>query len=537
MKNSVGLAIIGLVFGLLIVAFATLVALFTTGTPITLDNIISVQLNTPLLWIIDTFPIFLVVILGMLGVREDRLQRVLREGRLVHKRAADLQQHNVELTEQAQELQELEAIISHGKKEWEATFDSVEDMILITDEDGIINRCNRATTRTFQKDFLQIIGKQVDGLFFGDGASERGQLPLDKMEMRFPTLTGWYEVSSSSLVYDGTRQGKIYIVRNVTERKQASLDMQRQKQYYETLVKNSPIAIVTLSMDHRVVACNPAFEGLFGFKQSEILGQDLDNLISPADLAEETQSLTERVKEGEVVHKITRRLAKDNSVIDVEVFGIPVVLWGKQIGIFGLYHDVSELVRAQEEVVAAEITDEWLLEELQEEPVQEESVEEVAPETEEPVQEAPAEEVAHEPEEPRGPAINVETIEGVGPTYAKKLAEAEIVTTNDLLDAAASRKGRHDLAEQTGISEKLILKWVNRADLMRVPGIGEEYSDLLEAAGVDTVKELRTRNPENLYQTLLEVNEEKSLVRRAPHQSEVEAWVQAAQDIDPLLTY
>lgn len=526
MKNTVGLAIIGLIFGLLIVVFATLVALFTTGTPITLENIVSIQLTTPLLWIIDTFPIFLVVILGMLGSREDRLQRVLREGRIAHKRATDLQQLNVELAEQAQEHQELEAIISHGKKEWEATFDSVEDMILITDEEGIINRCNRITTRTFQKDFLQIIGKRVDDLFFGDSASERERLPVDKMEMRFPTLAGWYEVSSSSLVYDGTRQGRIYIVRNVTDRKQASLDMQRQKQYYETLVRNSPIAIVTLSLDHRLVACNPAFEELFGFRQSEILGQDLDNLISPTDLVEETQSLTERVKGGEVVHKITRRLSKDGSTIDVELFGIPVVLWGKQIGIFGLYHDVTDLVRAQEEVMAAEITDEWLLEELQEEVLGEEVVEAETDEQAIPVEEAP-----------KAPSIKIETIEGVGPTYAKKLAEAEIVTTNDLLDAAASRKGRQDLADKTDISGKLILKWVNRADLMRVPGVGEEYSDLLEAAGVDTIKELRNRNPEHLYQALLEVNEQKSLVRRAPHQSEVEAWVQAAEDIDPLLTY
>jgi len=521
MKNSVGLALIGLVFGLFIVVLATLVALFTTGTPINLQSVIMIQLSTPLLWIIDTFPIFLVVILGMLGAREDRLQRVQREGRIAHKRATDLQHLNVELAEQAQEHLELEAIISQAKKEWESTFDSVEDMILLTDEDGIINRCNRAVSWTFKKDFLQVIGKQVDSLFFGDGADERETLPIDKTEMRFPTLPGWYEVSSNSLVYDGTRQGKIYIIRNVTERKQASLDMQRQKQYYETLVKNSPIAIVTLSLDHRVVACNPAFEELFGFKQSEILGQDLDNLISPADLTEETGSLTEKVRSGEVVHQISRRLAKDGSVIDVEVYGIPVVLWGKQIGILGLYHDVSELVRAQEEVLAAEITDEWLLEELEEELAEEEPIEEVAP----------------EPEQPRRPSINIETIEGVGPTYASKLAEAGIVTTNDLLDFAASRKGRQDLAEQTGISEKLILKWVNRADLMRVPGIGEEYSDLLEAAGVDTVKELRTRVPEHLYTKLLEVNEEKHLVRRAPHQSEVDAWVQAAKDIDPLLTY
>jgi hypothetical protein len=105
------------------------------------------------------------------------------------------------------------------------------------------------------------------------------------------------------------------------------------------------------------------------------------------------------------------------------------------------------------------------------------------------------------------------------------------------LVAAGTRKGRQDLAEKTGISGKLVLKWVNRADLMRVPGIGEEYSDLLEAGGVDTVKELRNRKAENLYKTLTQVNDEKSLVRRPPYLSEVEAWILAAKEIEPRVTY
>jgi hypothetical protein len=105
------------------------------------------------------------------------------------------------------------------------------------------------------------------------------------------------------------------------------------------------------------------------------------------------------------------------------------------------------------------------------------------------------------------------------------------------LQAGADRKGRQTLVDTTGISRGLILKWVNRADLMRVPGVGEEYSDLLEAAGVDTVKELRVRVPENLHRTMTEVNADKRLVRRLPHLSEVQAWVQAAKELEPLITY
>jgi predicted flap endonuclease-1-like 5' DNA nuclease len=111
------------------------------------------------------------------------------------------------------------------------------------------------------------------------------------------------------------------------------------------------------------------------------------------------------------------------------------------------------------------------------------------------------------------------------------------VTTDDLLTAGATRKGRQELIEKTGLSPKIILRWVNIADLMRVPGIGEQYSELLEAAGVDTVKELRNRNPRNLQLAMQTVNQEKKLVRRAPYLSEVEAWVQAAKELEGILEY
>jgi len=134
-------------------------------------------------------------------------------------------------------------------------------------------------------------------------------------------------------------------------------------------------------------------------------------------------------------------------------------------------------------------------------------------------------------------AVPVETIEGIGPVYAAKLKAVGIDYVSDLLQAGASRKGREDLVEKTAISSVLVLKWVNMADLMRISGIGEEYRELLEAAGVDTVKELRNRNPENLYQAMLEANQQRSMVRRVPHLSEVQSWVEQAKQLEPVMTY
>jgi predicted flap endonuclease-1-like 5' DNA nuclease len=129
------------------------------------------------------------------------------------------------------------------------------------------------------------------------------------------------------------------------------------------------------------------------------------------------------------------------------------------------------------------------------------------------------------------------SIEGIGVVSADKLKRVGIRSTKRLLKVAANRQGRKDLAEQTGISEKLILEWVNLADLMRVRGIGEEYGDLLEEAGVDTIKELRNRLADNLYKVIVETNARKHLVRRLPSLNQVKSWVQQAKSLPPIVTY
>jgi predicted flap endonuclease-1-like 5' DNA nuclease len=132
---------------------------------------------------------------------------------------------------------------------------------------------------------------------------------------------------------------------------------------------------------------------------------------------------------------------------------------------------------------------------------------------------------------------NIKEIEGIGPAQGVKLVEAGIKTTEKLLEVAGSRTGRQHLAEATGISEKMILEWVNRADLFRVPGIGEEISDLLEAAGVDSVPELATRKPENLQAALVEKNEAKHLVRQVPSVNQVMKFVDEAKKLPKVVTH
>jgi predicted flap endonuclease-1-like 5' DNA nuclease len=131
----------------------------------------------------------------------------------------------------------------------------------------------------------------------------------------------------------------------------------------------------------------------------------------------------------------------------------------------------------------------------------------------------------------------LEKIEGIGEKYADKLRAAGVRSVEALLEAGATPKGRMGLEEETGIGHKLILEWVNLADLMRVKGVGEEYSDLLEEAGVDTVKELRNRNAANLHAALVETNAKKKLVRQLPSEKQVAAWVDEAKKLKPKVSY
>ena len=134
--------------------------------------------------------------------------------------------------------------------------------------------------------------------------------------------------------------------------------------------------------------------------------------------------------------------------------------------------------------------------------------------------------------------MKIEEVEGIGEGIGGTLRSVGIDTTDDLLMAAGSASGRAKVSEQTGISEGQLLKWANRVDLMRIPGVGSEYSDLLEAAGVDSPKELAQRNAANLAQTFQELDAARpNWIRRLPSQETVEEWVAAAKGLEGAVSH
>lgn len=127
----------------------------------------------------------------------------------------------------------------------------------------------------------------------------------------------------------------------------------------------------------------------------------------------------------------------------------------------------------------------------------------------------------------------IDQVAGIGHREATKLRKIGIRTSKSLIEAASGRKGRSDLAEATGIDPRSVQQWVNHADLLRIKGVGSEYAELLVAAGVDTLRDLRRRNPTALLAKIIGLNGQTKVVRRLPTESMVESWIEAAKELDP----
>jgi len=364
--------LVGFGLGCLAVIAATGVALALDNLPFSLRSILRVQYTNPLLWIINLSPL----ILAYTGWREGSLNPMRQKARqdahrweqevsglnaaLEKKRQEFLDceaQHAIEFKHLEESLdllqkrgQEIEKAIGRAKRQWEATFDSVQDAIFITNSNQAVMRCNSVAAKMFQMTYNQIIGKPVSSLIRPDKSNADTIVLLPhKKQMQIAGLPGWYEVSSFPLEIDQEWAGNIYFLRDITEIKQNLLSLQLQKGYYELLLKSSPVAAVTLKMDHKVVECNPAFEALFGYSLREVVGKDLDNLILPEALIAEGKGFTHKVVQGNPVHALTHRKSKFGELIEVELFGAPLITRERQIGILALYHDVRGLVQSMPE--------------------------------------------------------------------------------------------------------------------------------------------------------------------------------------------
>jgi len=276
------------------------------------------------------------------------------------------------------------------------------------------------------------------------------------------------------------------------------------------------------------------------------LDEDLEGLIHISELSDQRiNHPKEVVKEGDVVTLRVIKVDPERRRIGLSLRKVDSMAYANmdyEMMLSGEVNTDSILAEEVTEEETEEVTEE-VIEEATEEATAELPIEKPSPAVA-PVEPTSAEAVVSETkagdtilEEDDKFKSNLEYIEGIGPVYAAKLNAIGINNLLDLLEKGAFPKGREEVAEASGIGHHLILKWVNQVDLFRIKGVGSEYADLLEMAGVDTVVELATRNPANLFATLQTVNEEKKLVRKLPVLDQVEDWVEQAKGLPRKINY
>lgn len=338
---------LGLGIGILGILISTILVAQDAGYLFSLNHLIQAQKSHKVLWFIDLMPLAIGLIFAVLGnIRQQLQQSAVELEHLVAERTQKLHESNQKLIEENQERQKIEQILSRAKKEWEVIFDSVKDLIVIIDQEGKIVRCNRAVTQQFSKTFQEVIGLNINGLFYGADTAAKSRLEYDAEYCQFPMLSGWYEVSEYPIELEAAGEGCVYIVRDITDRHRAEMELLRQKQYFEAVVYNSPVAIVILDRENKVVSCNPAFEALFDYSEKEIIGLDLDSLITTAEIDHEARELTQAAM-ALPVHGLGKRKKRDGTLIDVEILGVPIIVQSERVGVLGMYHDITELLQAK----------------------------------------------------------------------------------------------------------------------------------------------------------------------------------------------
>lgn len=303
-------AIAGILFGVVLLSLGIWLEFTRNHLPITPWAFFYIHRTTPIVLALDLAPVLFGVMGGLIGS-----QRALVN------------------------------VIEQGKREWELIFDSISDPILVVDQEDRILRCNRALVEKLNTSFSKIIGQDLTATL------KLGQ-PLGDTLHSLDWLGQFYDVAVSAMQENGIQGRQLIVFHDITARKQAEAEIVRQKQHFEAVVGHSPVAIVVLDRDENILSSNPAFENLFQYKELEIIGANLDRLITTAETYEQATRYTRQVME-KAVHGIGKRHRKDGSLVDVEIFGVPVFVEKKRIGALAIYHDISDLVRARQEAEEA----------------------------------------------------------------------------------------------------------------------------------------------------------------------------------------
>jgi two-component system sensor histidine kinase/response regulator len=297
-----------------------------------------------LLVLVITIPTLMALAGHMIGIRREQLSQQNADLRQV---LVNFENRQQELTLENSRRMELEKILERGKREWEGIFDSVQDAILVTDGNGIVLRCNRSATFWLNIPFDQLVNRQIATIFLGEPGHETIKLTEVVGEAFIPSRKAWIDVTRYPISFDEDNQGIIYIVRDITERKQNEATIRQQKEYLEALVSSSPVAIVTLNLESCILSCNQAFESLFDYAPGVVLGRNLEQVLAEQGYKNDSSSDFKKVLQGVVVKTTIQCQGKEDQIKDIEASGVPLVVEGKIIGLLWQFHDVSELTQAR----------------------------------------------------------------------------------------------------------------------------------------------------------------------------------------------
>ena len=294
-----------------------------------------------LFWSILLAPSVLGLLGAILGKDRDSSQKEMQNEitQLVEKNEL-LQQENLDRNR-------LEKIISRGKREWEATFDAVKDFIIVTDGEGKIVRLNLAATRWLGDSFDHLVGASIEDVMLPEEARNNGSFQALIGETTILGREGWFDITNYPIHLGDDLRGKIYIIRNISDRKKAESIIRQQKEHLEALVINSPVAIVTLNLDGKIDSYNSAFERLFGYSKDEVQSCELEKILSFKSGDGKRNGLIRRIINGKPVQYIGEMIRKDGSLADVEMLGVPVMVEKLMAGALVMFHDITELMEAR----------------------------------------------------------------------------------------------------------------------------------------------------------------------------------------------
>jgi PAS domain S-box-containing protein len=357
-RDVVRLALAGFALGGGFLLLDTALEFQARQLPLAWDSIVQTRSAYPSDLLLNLFPILLGVAGALLGRWSQRAVQAARElEATVETQTIELKSAGAKLENEARERQRAEILYKASERRYQELFGNVSDLLFVHDMEGHFVSVNPAITRLLGYSADAVIGEPIASYLaprhksrvqpylalIGKKHSVHGRISVVAQDGSEHIL----ECRNAAFVEDGQPQYVVGSARDITQQVRAEAGMRRQTQYFETLVRNSPIAIATLDLSGRVSACNPAFETLFGYAAAEVLGQNINALVAPESAPGETRA--DGAGQG-----VVQRRRKDGVLVDVNAFEVPVIIRGERVGDLLMYHDVGELVRAHREAEAAD---------------------------------------------------------------------------------------------------------------------------------------------------------------------------------------